>query len=110
MKRLIIVLLLAIFSAQSLGTAAGINVLDASRGLAQIQKANALRGASPAMAASIDTDIEGLKIFSIAEELSDYVTLEPGLPSLRYQAPSIPTATWIPASAILPKTLPPPRS
>lgn len=110
MKRLIIALLLVISSAQGLGAAAGINILNASRAFAHLEDSVAHGKDFSAFAADRDADIDGLKLFSIAEELSDYVVLEPGTSSRRYQAPSVPSATWIPASIILPRALPPPRS
>lgn len=107
MKSLVIALLLFVFSVQGMGMAAGINVLDASRPLACAKKHDALASAS---VFASEEDIEALKIFCIAEELSDYVALEPALTSLRHHTPSNAAAAWIPVSIILPLALPPPRS
>lgn len=107
MKSWIIALLLFVFSVQGMGMAAGINVLDASRPLACAKKHDAQANAS---AIAADEYNEALTIFCIAEELSDYVVLEPALTSLRHHTPSNAAAAWIPVSIILPLALPPPRS
>lgn len=110
MKRLIIVLLLLIFSAQGLGAGAGINVLNASRAFAHLEMKGADGNSVLSQAAKAESSAEELKIFSIAEELSDYVVLELNFSGPRHLAPSVDVAAWIPASTILPRTLPPPRS
>lgn len=111
MKRLVIVLLLAIFSAQGLGAAAGIGILNASKTIAHAEKIHVQDDISLSVAFSaIGSDIDDLNLFSIAEELSDYVVRDLTLPDLRHQLPSMPAAAFIPASITLPRILPPPRS
>lgn len=110
MKRLIIVLLLVIFSAQGMGAAAGINVLSASRAFAHLAKNGAESKPSLTAAVKAEASAEQLKIFSIDEELSDYVVLELNFAGMRHLAPSLEVAAWIPASTILPRSPPPPRS
>lgn len=111
MKRLVIVLLLAVFSVQGLSAAAGIGILNASQAIAYADK-SPVQDDSPlsAVSAEIGSDIDDLNLFSIAEELSDYVVRDLTLPNLRHQLPSMPAAAFIPASITLPRILPPPRS
>jgi hypothetical protein len=111
MKRLVIVLLLAIFSVQGMVAAAGIGILNASQAIAQTEKIHVHEDTSLfAVSVAISSDGDDLNQFSIAEELSDYVIHDLTLPNLRHQLPSMPAAAFIPASIILPRILPPPRS
>ncbi|MDQ9172136.1 hypothetical protein Q8A64_17120 [Oxalobacteraceae bacterium R-40] len=110
MKSLIVAFLLFVFAIQGMGAASGINVLNASRAFAHPELQAVRADNTTAVSFKADPDLDDLKIFSIAEELSDYVALEPVLPSSRYQAPSHATAAWTPSFTILPQALPPPRA
>jgi hypothetical protein len=110
MKRLVIVLLLAIFSVQGLAAAAGISITNVSQAITHAGDMPGQDGAYFSAASATGSDSDDLNLFSIAEELSDYVVRDLTLPNLRHQLPSMPAAAFIPASITLPRILPPPRS
>lgn len=104
MKKLLVILLLFIFSAQGTVVALGGGILLAEEraGVTEMTLT-----ASPAEDCGDNDDY--LKVASSIEEMSDYVALDPPLTQLSGRALTPPSAAPVLSSIDLPRALPPPR-
>lgn len=107
MKKLLVILLLFIFSAQGAVVALGGGLVTAGQpfgvtGMVQLVQME--------QAASTEhSDIDDLQVSSSIEEMSDYVALDPASKQPPDRASTPPTMAPVLSSIDLPRALPPPR-
>lgn len=109
MKKVLVILLLFIFSAQGTVVAVGgglVMSVDRS-GVMEMAYMEHIAHAAPSVAG--DADFDDLKVSSSIEEMSDYVALDPAAKQPRDHASNPPTIAPVLSSIDLPRALPPPR-
>ncbi|MEC4717982.1 hypothetical protein RY831_02355 [Noviherbaspirillum sp. CPCC 100848] len=112
MKKVLVILLLFIFSAQGTVVAVGGGlVMSVDRSgvmeMAYMEHMEHIAHAAPSIAG--DADFDDLKVSSSIEEMSDYVALDPAAKQPRDHASNPPTIAPVLSSIDLPRALPPPR-
>lgn len=113
MKKLLVILLLFIFSAQGAVVALGGGLVTAGQpfgvtGMAQVVQLEQLVQMEQA-ASTEHSDIDDLQVSSSIEEMSDYVALDPASKQPPDRASTPPTMAPVLSSIDLPRALPPPR-
>lgn len=112
MKKVLVILLLFIFSTQGAVVAVGGGVVmsvDRSGVMKMAHAAPMEHIAQPAPPVGGDADFDGLKVWSSIEEMSDYVAPDPAARQPRYRASKPPAIAPVLSSIDLPRALPPPR-